>query len=91
MSTRPSWSAGPANDAIDIYALRSDTDLLPCKHGVFPAPYLHEEGTVKVTTVDGTDLTLTLPIGLYPTRVKQLWSTGTSFTGSTTTKVSGIY
>lgn len=92
MSTRPSWTAGPANDCIDAYAARSDTDTLPCKHGVYPVLFFHDAATAKVTTVDGTTLTIVMPAGSqYPVRMKQLWDTGSSYTGSSTSKVTGIY
>ena len=86
MSTRPAWSSGPANDAIDIYALRSDSADLPASHGVFPAPFVHVAGDIKITTAEGTTMTITLPVGQYPVRIRRLWSTGT-----TATAVTGIY
>lgn len=87
MSTRPVWTAAPGLDAVDIYALRSDSVDLPAKHGVYPLPFVHVAGDIKVTTVEGTDLTLTMPAGSqYPCRIKRLWSSST-----TATSVTGIY
>jgi hypothetical protein len=38
-------------------------------------------GTVKVTRLDGSTDTLTLPAGVCPARVLLIWATGTTATG----------
>lgn len=38
-------------------------------------------GTMKVTKLDGTTDTLTLPAGIFPMRVRRIWATGTTATG----------
>jgi hypothetical protein len=40
-------------------------------------------GTVKVHKLDGTPVTLTLPAGVIPIRVRRIWSAGTTATGIT--------
>lgn len=38
-------------------------------------------GTVKITRLDGTTDTLTLPAGSFPMKVRRVWAAGTSATG----------
>lgn len=38
-------------------------------------------GNVKVTRLDGTDDTLSLPAGMCPAGVKRIWATGTTASG----------
>ena len=40
-------------------------------------------GDIKVTRVDGTAVTLTVPAGLLPIRATRVWATGTTATGLT--------
>ncbi|MEJ2816383.1 hypothetical protein [Caulobacter sp. CCG-8] len=40
-------------------------------------------GDVKVHKLDGTAVTLTLPAGVIPIRVRRIWSIGTTATGIT--------
>lgn len=36
--------------------------------------------TLKITTVSGEVISITLPSGMYPLRASQVWSTGTTVT-----------
>lgn len=36
--------------------------------------------TLKITTLGGEEVTITLPSGMYPIRATKVWSTGTSVT-----------
>lgn len=40
-------------------------------------------GTVKLNKLDGSAVTLTLPAGVIPIRVRRIWSAGTTATGIT--------
>lgn len=40
-------------------------------------------GDVKVHKLNGTPVTLTLPAGVIPIRVRRIWATGTTATGIT--------
>ena len=40
-------------------------------------------GDVKVHKLDGSAVTLTLPAGVIPIRVRRIWATGTTATGIT--------
>lgn len=58
------------DDAVD---LRNDARLLMVSVG----------GTVHVTKVDGTEVTITVPAGVVPGAVRRVWATGTTATGIT--------
>lgn len=69
------YRAGLADPATDAFTITPDdgNDLT-----YYPrALLLGAEGTVKVTTIDGTAISLPLVQGFNSIRVKRVWSTGT--------------
>jgi hypothetical protein len=52
-----------------------------------PARFLHLSAvaTLKLTMLDGDEVTISLAVGYHPLSVKRVWSTGSTFTASTIT------
>lgn len=75
-------SRSPADPAVTLFAItpNDSADLAQ------PTTALNVDtpGTVRVTTVDGTEGTLTIHPGhAFPVRVARVWATGTTATGIT--------
>lgn len=70
----------PSEPAVTVFAITPDdgADL------VHPTTALNVDtpGTVRVTTVDGSDSTINIQPGhAFPIRVARVWQTGTTATG----------
>lgn len=55
------------------------TDLTYVTRGLIIAT----AGTLKISLIDGTAVTITAPVGILPIRVARVWATGTTATGIT--------
>lgn len=70
-------TASPASYSGGATVTPHDTNELPV---YAKALHVGVAGTVKVTTVDGSIIAFTAPVGLLPITAKLVWSTGTAAT-----------
>lgn len=68
----------PASPAIDAFAItpNDSTDLTTIPRSL----NIGVGGALKVTTMSGTTLVLTVAAGVLPLRVTRVWATGTTAT-----------
>jgi hypothetical protein len=72
--------------------LNNTTDATSLVSGACQGMYFGAEGNVKVTTVGGTDQTLSVVTGTYiPIGVRRVWDTGTSLAAASIHVLYGRY
>jgi hypothetical protein len=73
---RAGWES-PATGGVAVTAHDSTNDPA----GAFRGLYVGGTGNIKVTMLDGTDVTFqSVPVGILPIVVLRVWSTGTTAT-----------